>query len=284
MGGGQWWISGDTQMRIWQLDTGGAPIFVALEADTRTFDSWITRSQDWLDGIEFGAPIDRGPSANPTTGEFEVGRTEVVFIDSTRATDEISRNGEVVVEATDQRSIAVTLAYPAPISGSESDPASGAFPLVIAAHGLGGSDWISTEAEALVATGFVVAAIRFPESSAPGGSFRDFAEQPADVSFVLDRLLGDDGPSILDGVIDGENIGVVGRSLGGSTVYGLIGAACCRDERIDAAVSHAGLVLFFGDEDWRNPPTLIIGGQADEATRIETLREIAVDHRKSRVD
>ncbi len=273
--GGEWWIRSDNPNRIWQMDVGATQLFVIVEAEETIFESWIARSQIWLDGIEFGALVDREAVDSPAAGEFDLGRTEVTFVDSTRRTDELTRDGAVVVEAADHRSLTVTLAYPARVRGRDSEPADGQFPLVVQAHALGGTNRITATAEALVSNGFVVAAIRFPESSSPGGSFRYFAEQPADISFVLDQLLSDGLPAVLEGIIDGEKIGIIGRSLGGSTVYGLVGADCCRDERIDAAVSQAGIVLSFGDEDWQNPPTLIVGSQADENTRIETLREIA---------
>ena len=70
---------------------------------------------------------------------------------------------------------------------------------------------------------------------APGGSeFIDLGEQPADLGFVLDELLGPE--SRLEAPVDPELIGAGGLSLGGATVYGLVYDDCCRDDRVAAAM------------------------------------------------
>ncbi len=267
-------VSGITQ-RIWQLED--QPVLVVVAAQSELIDDWVPEADTLLSTLRFGDPTALADAAisDPTSGEHEVGRTRIELVDTSRGTDEVSQGGEVVVPAADQRTIAVTLAYPAEVRGLDSEAVSGPFPLVVVAHGLGGTDTIDAHEEALVTNGTVVAAVRFPESSDPGRSVPDFVEQPADVSFVLDELLAGNVPDHLAGVIDPERIGVMGYSLGGATVYGLIGSACCADERIGAAVSHAGIVLGFeGGNDWANPPTLIIAGRDDTTTRLSTLQDL----------
>ncbi|HEY5155179.1 MAG TPA: hypothetical protein VIJ47_10630 [Acidimicrobiales bacterium] len=132
----------------------------------------------------------------------------------------------------------------------------GPFPLIVFAHGMGGSTGrvvglLTAWAEA----GFVVAAPSFPVTNdrVPGASenWRNVAAQPGDVSFVLDTLLGTGGDRTalasldqrlddsigppLTTRIDPARIGVGGHSLGGGTTYGVVFNTCCRDTRVKAA-------------------------------------------------
>jgi dienelactone hydrolase len=126
--------------------------------------------------------------------------------------------------------------------------------------------------EAWAAEGYVVAAPDFPLSraNAPGGSTPgDYANQPADVRFVIDEMLrlNADPTSPLRERIDGARIGAAGQSLGGLTTFGVTLNTCCRDPRIAAAVPIAGLLWPFagGAYDGRGaPPTLVIHGDADD--------------------
>jgi predicted dienelactone hydrolase len=150
--------------------------------------------------------------------------------------------------------------------------------LLVLAHGYGGS---TARFEAiggfLAQAGYVVAAPSFPltNEDAPGGhltatALADFAQQPADVSFLVDRLLaassdpGDD----LRGRIDPARVGVLGHSLGGATVLGATRTGCCSDPRIRAVVAVAPawtVIEPFLHESPRpdGPPTLIVNGSAD---------------------
>src|SRR5262249_24369379 len=115
----------------------------------------------------------------------------------------------------------------------------GPFPLIVFAHGLSGHpDKFTNLLSAWDDAGFVVAAPAFPltndhvaDSDANAG---DVAQQPADMSFVLDRVLAlaQQPNSRLAGAIDEQRIGAGGLSLGGFTVYDLAYGACCRDGRI----------------------------------------------------
>jgi predicted dienelactone hydrolase len=111
-------------------------------------------------------------------------------------------------------------------------------PLIVLAHGLNGEpDKFDVLSGAWANAGYVVAAPRFPGSSASGGGRVDeFESQPADVSSVIDQLLAD--PSLR---IDPAHIAVAGLSLGGSTIYALTTDPCCIDPRIKGAAIFDGL-------------------------------------------
>ncbi len=118
----------------------------------------------------------------------------------------------------------------------------GPFPLIMFSHGLSGHPRKFTKLLSVWAdAGFAVAAPAFPltndhvrDSVANVG---DAANQAADLSFVLDKVLalGTDRGSRLFGAIDADRIGAGGLSLGGYTTYEAVYGACCRDNRFKAA-------------------------------------------------
>jgi hypothetical protein len=121
-------------------------------------------------------------------------------------------------------------------------------------------------------TGFVVAAPVFPLTSrqATFETVGDYVNQPADVSFVIDRILArsDDHDGPLAGRVDEEHIGLTELSLGGATVYGIALDSCCRDRRVDAALVMAGLLLpYDGAYEFPAVPLLIIHGNGDARGR-----------------
>jgi len=101
--------------------------------------------------------------------------------------------------------------------------------------------------------GYAIAAPAFPLSNdeVPGEpTFADLADQPGDVSFVIDQVLAaneTEGDPIF-GQIDPAHIGVAGLSLGGATTYGVAFNDCCRDERPIAAMVLDGARLAVGGE------------------------------------
>jgi dienelactone hydrolase len=143
----------------------------------------------------------------------------------------------------------------------------GPFPLIVHAHGLsGGPEKFTQLLSAWADAGFVVAAPRFPRTSdwiESSAGVADYANQPADVSFVLDQLLDD---ADLAAMIDSAHVGISGLSLGGGTVYGLVYNECCRDERFDAAIVMSSLRFPFGGDYATNEiPVMILHGDADPA-------------------
>ncbi|MFV8817935.1 alpha/beta hydrolase family protein [Haliea sp. E17] len=152
---------------------------------------------------------------------------------------------------TPDRRIDVSVWYPAGAAGQGAH----SLPLIIYSHGTYGyASNASHFVNHLVRHGYVVAAPTFPLTSResftgiPMAVGTDAPNQPKDVSFVIDQLLAD--PE-LGAIIDPEEIGVVGHSLGAVTGYFLNYGAQLRDPRIGAnAMIGAGdpvqAVLAFG--------------------------------------
>jgi fermentation-respiration switch protein FrsA (DUF1100 family) len=141
----------------------------------------------------------------------------------------------------------------------------GPFPLVVLAHGFDGHPRKFTQlVTAWAEAGYVVAIPAFPLTNDRAGGptyLQDYANQPADVSFVIDEVLrlagGDD--ELLGGKVDDEHIGVAGHSLGGATTYGLVFNDCCRDDRVDAVVLMSTLRLpFDGRYELGDVPKLLL--------------------------
>jgi dienelactone hydrolase len=206
-----------------------------------------------------------GTNTQPPDGTFAIANATIDFVDTSRPTAE--HNGEA---GSDSRKLPTTIYYP---------DAPGRFPLIVFSHGLGAVGRIyDVILKAWATEGYVVAAPNFPLTriDTPGGTLADdYVNQPADVSFLIDRLLALDADpgSILHGRIDRRHIGASGQSLGGLTTFGVTLNTCCRDPRIDAAVPMAGLLWPFpgGEYDGHGaPPTLVIHGDADDSVPYET--------------
>jgi predicted dienelactone hydrolase len=145
------------------------------------------------------------------------------------------------------------------------------FPLFVWAHGLDATvDYFDAFLRTIASHGYVVVAPTFPLThlGAEGGTvFDDYVNQPADVSFVIGKVLAAYGPDGRDGrgLVDPTRVGVGGHSLGAVTAMGLVSNTCCTDRRIDAAEEIDGSRLQFagGQVDERGTPVLFIHGDAD---------------------
>jgi dienelactone hydrolase len=190
-------------------------------------------------------------------GTYEVAQLTETFVDTSRPTDTGGGEGNAPT-----RTLVTEIRYP---------QGDGPFPLIVLAHGQTGHPSKFNELmTAWASAGFVVAAPVFPLTSNQSTfeTVGDYVNQPADVSFVIDQVLGssDDGP--LAGRVDRKHIGVAGLSLGGSTVYGVAFDDCCRDDRVDAALVMAGYLLPFGGaNEFPSVPLLIIHGNGDARGR-----------------
>jgi dienelactone hydrolase len=200
----------------------------------------------------------RLPSA-AKPGMYAVGELTETFVDTSRGT--VSANGQ---GNSPTRTLVTVIHYP---------QSEGPFPLIVLAHGqTGHPNKFSQLTTAWASAGFVVAAPVFPLTNNQT-AFRtdgDYVNQPADVSFVIDRMLARskdrDGP--LARRVDKGHIGVAGLSLGGATVYGIAFNSCCRDRRIDAALVMAGILLpYDGAYEFPSVPLLIIHGNSDPRGR-----------------
>jgi dienelactone hydrolase len=171
---------------------------------------------------------------------FAVESFTETFVDETRPTDD--PNG---VRSAPTRTLVTDIYVP------EVDAPA---PLIVHGHGINGHPNKFTELlTAWAEAGYVVAAPAFPVTNGEGpgeADFRDYLNQPADMSLVIDEVLrlSEEGHPVLGGRVDPQVIGVSGLSLGGITVAGVAFGGCCHDDRIDAAMIMDSLLLPFEDE------------------------------------
>ena len=225
-------------------------------------------------GVESGSG---SGAAEPGIGtSYGVGRRDVTFVDPSRPTDAAPAEG---IAAQPDRTLETVVLYPtvaAEAGPSTSDvrqvpaAAEGPFPLVMFSHGNGGSpDVYESLVEPVVRAGYVVALPTFPLTSLSGAFIGDAVNQPADVSFVIDQLVGLSGQpdGWLSDRIDVEHIAAAGHSLGAVTTVALTYDPCCIDPRIDAAlaVSGIGVPSAAGALDDPPPtPLLLVHGVEDD--------------------
>ncbi len=200
-------------------------------------------------------------TAGATAAVSPVATTTMTFIDTSRSTP--SWNG---MPEKASRSLVTTIWYPEHGSGSTTT-SRGRYPLIVFAHGLGGSPQQYRQLlTAWAAAGYVVAAPLFPLSSSetPGGpDGGDIGNQPGDMSFVIDQVLkasaASGGP--LSDLVDPNEIGAAGHSNGAITTLGLVANSCCRDPRVKAAVVMAGTTEGLGRGQYQlaeAPPLLVV--------------------------
>lgn len=162
----------------------------------------------------------------------------------------------------------------------------GPFPLIMFSHGLvGHPDKFTRLLERWAEAGYLVVAPTFPLSNrkveGANGNAKDVWNQPADVSFVLDQLLAENGRdgAELHGAIDPARLGAGGLSLGGATTLGLAYNPCCRDDRFIAFEVLAGNPIPLSEAyDFADAtPVLFVHGDNDRslsiATELETYRK-----------
>ena len=124
--------------------------------------------------------------------------------------------------------------------------ADGPFPLVVFGHGFDVTPALYARLlQAWARAGFVVAAPVFPleNADAPGGPDEsDLVNQPADMSFVISRLLAASGANTgpLAGLIDPRRVAVAGQSDGGDSALAVAYDPRFRDQRVDAAIILSG--------------------------------------------
>ena len=196
-------------------------------------------------------------------GPYAVGKENFRLIDGHRST--AAHNGDPEMA---ERVLETSVWYPAhnrhlewlrpgprPLA-TDTCPA----PLVIYSHGF--MSFRSNGAylaRFLASQGYIVAAANFPLTrfGTPGGpQFTDVINQPGDVSFIIDSLLGwsETTENRFAGCIDHERIAAVGLSLGGLTTTLLAFHPEYRDPRIRATVSIAGPVALLGRDFFSTAP------------------------------
>ena len=201
-------------------------------------------------------------------GTFGVASTAFTVVDRARPTPASSTQ-----PGAPTRTIPVKVWYP---------KGEGPFPLLEFSHVLGG---VATVAESLMeewaSAGYVVVAPTVPLSNnaTPGGAdLADVANQPGDVSAVLDEVIARAaGDGVLHGLVDATRIGVSGHSNGGITTVGLVARPCCRDARVRAAIVFGGAmqVLPGVTFDWSDaPPVLVVHGDSDSVISLDEGQRI----------
>jgi dienelactone hydrolase len=163
---------------------------------------------------------------------------------------------------------------PLPTSVWHPTGGSGPYPLILFSHGLTSQptdfdDLLSRWAQA----GFVVAGPAFPHTSYGVADFQagDIVNQPADVRYVLDQILGMLGDP-LRAMIDQDRIAAAGHSGGGITTTGLFSAQ--RDGRLKAGLVIAG--TDFQGTPFTGPPAamLFVHGTKDDTVAYRAGRTV----------
>jgi predicted dienelactone hydrolase len=190
-------------------------------------------------GVAVPAPGAAASTAGAPGAPYSVGRVTVTFVDVTRPTP---ANG--VYAGAPTRTLPTLVSYPTLNGRPVSEPR----PLVVFATGIDDSPTTYQPLfDVWVRAGYVVAELAFPLSGdhAPGGTTAaDLGRQPGDVSFVITQLLAADrsARSKLHGLINPQQIGVAGKSLGAITIFEVGYNAAARDRRVRAAIAMTGVV------------------------------------------
>ncbi len=190
------------------------------------------------------APEARAASAR--TSAFAVGVRVVRLLDRSRTI--VLPGGRRVFRPllTVVRYPAAGLAGAGDIRDAAPARAAGPFPLIVFGHGFAVTPAVYARLlRGWTSAGYVVAAPVFPlgNAHAPGAPQEsDLSNQPADMSFVITRMLeASKAPSgAFAGLIDGSAVAVAGQSDGGDTALAAAYDPRLRDRRVKAAVILSG--------------------------------------------
>lgn len=221
--------------------------------------SYYTVAQNTVESFVYGDALPDAPELSPR-GEHKIGVRTLDFLNKNQVDVLKSKGG---IDPIYDRPLKVEVWYPANVAadvkelvtydqvmGSSNDPkrplipftflgravrdaapktTDGAFPLIVVSHGYLGSRLLLTYlTENLASKGYIVVAIDHTEST-----FRDAAGFPStllnrskDILFVLNQIadLGKAKNNFLSGIVDDQNTGLIGYSMGGYGVLNVAGA------------------------------------------------------------
>ena len=186
------------------------------------------------------------------------------------------------------RSIITEVWYPKPEAGKPNGP----YPLIIFAHGFMAFRTQSTRlTKHLASHGYFVVSPDFPLSGMAGYTYNrggpaigDVVNQPRDISFLIDTFLGfsNTAGNQFEGMIDPENIGITGHSLGGlTTILSSLGMKA--DPRIKAAIPLSPIACFLEPEYYnfgQNVPVMIMTGTKDLITPFDSNATLTYENLK----
>ena len=171
-------------------------------------------------------------------GRFQVARRDMTFIEPAHT----SAAGKAI----GPRTLETEVRYPVSLNSARRQRVHGPFPLLLFAPGFQQcgapyGDLLNYWAGA----GYTVATVDFPRTDcvvAATADEADMVNQPADMSYVLTRLLAISGKSAgpLAGLVNGDQVGAAGQSDGGDTVGALAANTCCTDRRPRAVAVLSG--------------------------------------------
>lgn len=233
--------------------TGDAPV-VASTAAPATVPPTTASDPTRPAAPATSAPVTPPPTAPPTTRPagppYAVGTVTLPLVDTTRPTVDGGRT------ISPTRALTTQVWVPA---------AAGRRPLVVFAHGfdVGPEPYVSM-LQAWAAHGWIVAAPEFPLTdpavAGPNVDEADIDNQPADVRFVTDWLVGPSSP--LAARIDPARVVVAGHSDGGETALAAsIDAVPAGEPPYRAVIAMSVQPVTSGPS--ANPPILITQGDAD---------------------
>jgi dienelactone hydrolase len=214
------------------------------------------------------------------SGRFQVAERRMIFV-------EPAHTGAAGV-ALGPRRLVTEIRYPLAPPG----PPRGGYPLLLFAPGFMqcGRPYASL-LRFWASAGYVVVTVDFPRTDCRASARAyepDLVNQPADMSYVLTRLLdaGSQPHHPFYGLIDGQKVAAAGQSDGGDTVAALAANPCCTDHRVKAVAVLSGA-------EWPPmpgryfthgaPPMLFVQGSADTVNPPWTSRQLyQQDHNRAK--
>ena len=211
-------------------------------------------------------------------GSYGVATLDITFDDKSRPIVQTANHA-----AASSRTLVTTIYYPtASDAARQLNPAlasGGPFPMLMHSHGYSSGRWEAEPiAKRIVTYGYIVVVPEFPLTNISSNNGKpdvnDAANQPGDVTFLIDKLLAlsADSTHVLAGGVDDKRIGALGVSLGGLTTLLVTFHPRFHDARIKAALPIAPKSSFFeqGFYHTREVPMLVLHGDLDAFIDYET--------------